>query len=104
AAGTLHHDTARVGVGGTGDDSTAGRAGTAPCFRTRICPSPQRHGSAHRDSLGGAHAVSIDSSPTLPLHRAGSAPLVGRRPAAADPVALDAVAALGLSLSFGFAQ
>jgi hypothetical protein len=31
---------ARSGVGGTGNDGTACRAGTAPCLRTRLCPSP----------------------------------------------------------------
>ena len=51
-----------------------------------------------------ALAVSIEPGPALPVHRARSAGLVGGGAATADRVAVDAVAALGLSLPSGFAQ
>jgi hypothetical protein len=52
----------------------------------------------------GALAVSIDPSPTLPVHRAGSAALVGGGAATTNGLAVDAAATLGLSLPCGFAQ
>ena len=58
----------------------------------------------YRSAVAGALAIFIDPSSALPVHRAGSAGLVGSGAATADRVAVDPVAALGLSLPSGVAQ
>ena len=99
-----HHHKARSGVGAAGEDGAAGRAGAAIVLHTRFRPPSQRHRSAHRSAPVAALSVPIDPGPALSLQRAGGKGFAGGRAASADGMAIDTVAALGLSLPSRSAQ